>query len=207
MSRKSLLVTCAEIPVPELNRQRRILIRNRQQARPVDACQLRGVVRVLLLELLRIEAFELCLHLVSSAEMIPLNETFLRHRGVTDVIAFDYADPVSPKALCGEIFICLEEAVRQARRFRVAWQRELVRYVVHAVLHLRGYDDQRARERRDMKREEDRLLRQLARRFYLGEAGGLGLRLATARPSHQSSVGGASPARRLVRRSVGLNAP
>jgi len=177
------------MPVPGFNKQRRIFIRNRQQARTVDAGQLRGVVRVLLVELLQIETFELYLHLVSRAEMISLNETFLRHRGVTDVIAFDYADLASPKALCGEIFICLEEAVRQARRFRVAWQRELVRYIVHAVLHLRGYDDQRAMGRRDMKRAEDRLLKQLARRFYLGKARGLGLRPKTPPECTRSCVG------------------
>jgi len=40
-----------------------------------------------------------------------------------------------------------------------------VRYVVHGLLHLRGYDDRQPAARRQMKREEDRLLTQLARRF------------------------------------------
>ena len=67
----------------------------------------------------------------------------------------------------GEVFVCVDEAVIQARRFRTLWQKELVRYVVHGVLHLQDFDDQGVRERRRMKREENRLLRLLAQRFPL----------------------------------------
>jgi probable rRNA maturation factor len=69
--------------------------------------------------------------------------------------------------LHGELFICLEVAVAQARGFRTNWQTELARYVVHGVLHLRGFDDLQPAKRRKMKREEDRLLGQLSRRFDL----------------------------------------
>ena len=112
--------------------------------------------------------------------MTRLNETFLRHKGSTDVITFDYAEQVdqasrlsSPRPqlalpgqarrlsclLHGEIFVCLDEAVSQARRFHTTWQSELVRYVVHGVLHLLGYDDRDSRARRRMKAAEDALVR------------------------------------------------
>jgi rRNA maturation RNase YbeY len=64
--------------------------------------------------------------------------------------------------LHGEIFICVDEAVAQARRFRTSWQSELIRYLIHGLLHLRGYDDHNASSRRQMKRKEDRVLRRLA---------------------------------------------
>jgi rRNA maturation RNase YbeY len=67
--------------------------------------------------------------------------------------------------LHGEIFVCLDEAVSQARRFHATWQSELVRYIVHGVLHLLGYDDAASRPRRKMKAAEDTLVRQLARQF------------------------------------------
>ena len=70
-----------------------------------------------------------------------------------------------PTLLHGEIFVCLDEAVSQARRFHTTWQSELVRYVVHGVLHLLGYDDAASRARRKMKAAEDTLVRQLARQF------------------------------------------
>jgi rRNA maturation RNase YbeY len=68
-------------------------------------------------------------------------------------------------ALHGEIFVCLDEAVAQACRFRATWQSELVRYVVHGVLHLLGHDDLAAPARHRMKSAEDALLRRLAQRF------------------------------------------
>ena len=73
------------------------------------------------------------------------------------------------RVLHGEIFICVDEAVVQARRFRASWQSELVRYVIHGVLHLRGFDDLHPAGRRKMKREEDRLLREIALRFALSK--------------------------------------
>lgn len=67
--------------------------------------------------------------------------------------------------LHGEIFVCLDEAVSQAHRFHTNWQSELVRYIVHGVLHLLGYDDLNNRARRRMKAAEDNLVGQLARQF------------------------------------------
>ena len=67
-------------------------------------------------------------------------------------------------------YFCLDEAVKQAREFRTTWQSELARYVVHGVLHLRGYDDLAPAPRRRMKREENRLVRKLALHFGLSQA-------------------------------------
>jgi len=69
--------------------------------------------------------------------------------------------------LHGEIFICVDDAVAQAREFRTSWQSELARYLIHGILHLRGYDDLSAAARRRMKREENRLLRWIARQHPL----------------------------------------
>ena len=63
----------------------------------------------------------------------------------------------------------MDEAIAQARRFRSTWQSELVRYLIHGILHLRGFDDLRHSDRRKMKREESRLLRLLARQFNFGK--------------------------------------
>ena len=60
----------------------------------------------------------------------------------------------------------------QAKEFKSSWQSELVRYVVHGVLHLLGYDDLKPELRRKMKREENRLVRLLAKRFSLAQLSG-----------------------------------
>ena len=97
--------------------------------------------------------------------MAHLNETFLRHKGPTDVLAFNYGDPQNRGTLLGEVIVCRDEARRQAQRFRTRWQNELVRYVVHGTLHLLGYDDKNPVARRRMKFQENRLVRQLAVKF------------------------------------------
>jgi len=165
-----------------------LTLRNRQRACSVNLPLLRRVARALLTGLLRLENYELGVHLVAASEMTRLNRRFLNRAGSTDVITFDYsgklgqASCLSSKmslkrqdrqeacpALHGEIFICLDDAVAQARQFRTTWQSELVRYLVHGVLHLRGYDDRQPNRRRAMKREEDRLVRELARLFPLSK--------------------------------------
>jgi rRNA maturation RNase YbeY len=169
-----------------------LTILNRQRTRAVDLRRLRRITRLLLSELLQVEQVQLGICLVAAPEMTRLNETFLRHAGPTDVIAFNYLDrggrafPASSSgpsrgirdklgghpALDGEIFVCVDEALIQARRFRTTWPSELVRYVVHGLLHLRGFDDQRPAARHIMKREENRLLRELDRRFALATLAG-----------------------------------
>jgi probable rRNA maturation factor len=69
--------------------------------------------------------------------------------------------------LQGEICICVDESLLQARKFRTSWQSEMVRYLVHGVLHLRGFDDLQSGDRRRMKREENRIHSILAERFAL----------------------------------------
>ncbi len=167
-----------------------LVLRNRQRACRVNTPLVRRIVRSLLTDLIGVEGYELCVHLVATPEMVRVNETFLRHAGSTDVITFNYSVAADVRRLSnkrkkleppyvgcyervhGEIFVCVDEAIRQARRFRTSWQSELVRYVVHGGLHLRGFDDQRAAARRKMKREENRLLRELTRRFSLTKLAG-----------------------------------
>jgi len=150
------------------NEQSPILrLRNRQRTRSLDLALLRRIIRALLIDLLAVKGFELDISLIAEDEMTRLNEKFLRHAGTTDVISFNYYSGRRPKVIQGDIVVCASEAVRQARQFGTSWQLELVRYIVHGVLHLQGYDDLRPIPRRKMKRKENRLVRELARRFSL----------------------------------------
>ncbi len=144
---------------------RTLLLRNRQRVRAVHSSLLRRFIRTLIQEKLGVATYELGFHLVAAPEMTRLNETFLHHTGSTDVITFDHSDGTPDTPLHGEIFICLDHAVKQAVAFRTTWQRELIRYAIHGVLHLRGFDDLTPSKRRVMKREENRLMRELMRQF------------------------------------------
>jgi probable rRNA maturation factor len=129
----------------------------------VDLRLLRRISSTILDLVLGQTVCELSIVLVDTAEISRINKTFLNHEGPTDVITFDYSD----EDLCGEILICMDEAISQAEVFGTTWQTELVRYVIHGVLHLHGHKDHAPALRRKMKREEDGVLRQLARSFDL----------------------------------------
>ncbi len=148
-----------------------LALRNRQRTCPVDLRRLRQLIKILLVEdVADGQSYELGVHLVADPEMTRLNEQYLRHAGATDVITFDYreeTEPASNVVLFGDIFVCLDEAVRQARRFRTSWPKELARYVIHGLLHLRGFDDHHPDDRRHMKREENRRLRKVSQCFPL----------------------------------------
>ena len=141
-----------------------IAISNRQRARKIDLRLLEKIAAAALTEL-KINEAELGIVLVGAKEMAAINEKYLGHEGPTDVITFDYENPASP--MHGEIFICMEEAERQAKEFKTSWQSELVRYIVHGVLHLAGQDDLKPAARVKMKHVEGRLVRELSRRFAL----------------------------------------
>jgi len=149
-----------------------LTIRNRHRTRRVETRLLRRIGRVLLTELLELESVELGITLVAAPEMARINWQFLQHEGSTDVITFDHTEHQSSRRkstarleIRGELFICLDDAVAQARGFGTTWPAELVRYLVHGVLHLCGQDDHQAAARRIMKREENRLVRVLEGRF------------------------------------------
>jgi probable rRNA maturation factor len=164
-----------------------VTIANRQRVRKINLRLLKKIAAALL-EDLEIAKAELEIDLVEWPEMTRLNEIFLKHKGSTDVITFDYRFGVPPsggkfskksartnrlkpelQTLHGEIFICVDEAVLQAQKFGVSWQSEVVRYIIHGILHLLGHDDLCAGARRKMKREENRLLRKLSQRFALSK--------------------------------------
>ena len=62
----------------------------------------------------------------------------------------------------GDLVVSLDRMREQAKRFRVREGAELARLVIHGVLHLAGWDHQRAAERRDMRAQEDAALRACA---------------------------------------------
>jgi probable rRNA maturation factor len=144
-----------------------LVIANRQRKKKINARLLKEIVAELLAEL-KITDAELGINLVGAREMALVNETFLQHEGATDVITFDHLNSklkIKNSKLHGELFICVDVAISQAKEFKTKWQSEVVRYLVHGVLHLLGYDDLKPALRRVMKREENRLVRRLSRQF------------------------------------------
>jgi probable rRNA maturation factor len=150
-----------------------VIISNRQRTKKIDTRLLKQIVNELLAEL-KIPKAILGINLVVAKEMTELNWKFLRHQGSTDVITFDHSDGahgVARPTLHGELFVCVDDAISQAKQFKADWQSEIVRYIIHGILHLLGHDDLRADLRRKMKREENLLLLKLSKIFSLAQIG------------------------------------
>jgi len=77
-----------------------------------------------------------------------LNSRFKGRKSATDVLAFD----------TGDIAISVDTAKRNARRFGNTLSGELKLCMVHGILHLCGYDDTSAPERKVMRAMEKRML-------------------------------------------------
>ncbi|HEY2138736.1 MAG TPA: rRNA maturation RNase YbeY [Chthoniobacterales bacterium] len=139
-----------------------ITVRNRQRAIGVKLSELERFAERALAECLRLPARtsdllvkvpEVSVVLLSDRRMAALHRRFLNEAGPTDVITFEH----------GEIVISAETAWRQARAFRTSLDEELRLYIVHGLLHLRGYDDRTPKGAAEMKRVQERIVAEVDR--------------------------------------------
>ncbi len=116
---------------------------------------LRRVTRRLLRLLDEAEA-EVCIGLVGETRMRRLNRTYRNQDRTTDVLAFAYREAqtgVSP--LLGDVVISVPTARRQAKALGHSLDEEVLRLLIHGVLHLVGYDHERSQwQARRMRRKE-----------------------------------------------------
>jgi rRNA maturation RNase YbeY len=84
-----------------------------------------------------------------------INIEFLKHNYYTDVITFDNS---SGNLTSGEIYISIDTVRNNASDYKVNLNNELLRVMIHGVLHLCGYNDATVDERAGMRKLEDRWL-------------------------------------------------
>jgi len=96
---------------------------------------------------------EIFILLISDRRMALLHREFLGQSGSTDVLTFQH----------GEIFISVDTARRHARAFGSSLVRELKLYIVHGLLHLHRFDDQKPSEAHKMKAAQEKILRNCIR--------------------------------------------
>jgi len=143
-----------------------ISLRNRQRDRGINMPFLRSLIRSVLQREFEDPHAQLGVHLVSPKEMAEVNQHFLNHEGSTDVITFDHSEGDSD-GVYGELFISVSDAVKQGAEYDASWQSEVARYLIHGILHLKGYDDIEPTDRKTMKREENRILESVSARHDL----------------------------------------
>ena len=92
----------------------------------------------------------------SDKRILEVNNQFLQHDYYTDVITFDYC---AGNILSGDIFISLETVESNAQELGVDSEHELLRIIVHGLLHLTGQADKTPETKAEMTRKEDAALK------------------------------------------------
>lgn len=92
---------------------------------------------------------------VTDTRIREINEIYRKIDKVTDVISF----PDKEENYLGDIFICLNQAKKQAYEYEHSLKREIGFLAVHGYLHLLGYDHQTPEEEEVMFEEQERILK------------------------------------------------
>lgn len=89
----------------------------------------------------------------SDAYLLSINQDYLNHDTLTDIITFDYSEKKG--TLEGEIYISIPRVRENASELGVDFRVELHRVMIHGVLHLLGYGDKTANDKKSMRRREE----------------------------------------------------
>ena len=91
----------------------------------------------------------------SDDKILEVNKQYLNHDYYTDIITFDYSEG---SIISGDIFISLDTVHSNADEFKVSFEQELKRILIHGVLHLCGQDDKTPKLRLQMTEKENAAL-------------------------------------------------
>lgn len=86
--------------------------------------------------------------------LLSLNQEYLDHDTLTDIITFDY----SKEQIESDVFISIERVRENAIIHKTTFLNELHRVIIHGTLHLLGYKDKSSEEQALMRQKEDESL-------------------------------------------------
>jgi probable rRNA maturation factor len=115
-----------------------------------------------ILKIIKKDDVKLEIIFLSDAAIKPVNKKYKNSDRATDVLSFDLGS-------CGQILISSDMALRNSRIFNTPFEKELVLYVIHGILHLFGYDDEKPRAKSKMFRKQDSILEMLCAKVSLSK--------------------------------------
>lgn len=95
---------------------------------------------------------EIAIIFCSDDYVLETNRQYLQHDYFTDIITFDYSEG---KVLSGDLIISINTVKSNARELKQKFHTELLRVMIHGVLHLVGYGDKSEEESIVMRERED----------------------------------------------------
>ena len=103
--------------------------------------------------------------LVDDDYLLRVNRKFLNHDYRTDVISFDLGED---EIIDGEIYVSVDRAGVQARRYKTSIEREVLRLIIHGILHLSGWDDTTRSQKLRMRKRENEFIKAFYRKRKKG---------------------------------------
>jgi rRNA maturation RNase YbeY len=94
----------------------------------------------------------------SDQYLLEMNQQYLNHNTLTDIITFDQSDDA--KKVEGDIYISYERVIENGKILQ-SETTELYRVIVHGLLHLLGFKDKKEEEQKLMRSKEDYYIKQL----------------------------------------------
>lgn len=92
----------------------------------------------------------------SDKYLLSINKQYLNHNTYTDIVTFDTSE--EKDVISGDIYISVDRIKENAGRYDATFQHELLRVLIHGVLHLVGYGDKSQRQKSEMRRKEETYL-------------------------------------------------
>lgn len=89
-------------------------------------------------------------------KIIEVNRKFLDHDFYTDIITFDYSED---NIISGDIFISLDTVLSNSQKYNTEYKEELMRVIIHGILHLCDIDDRTDTEELEMRKAEENALK------------------------------------------------
>ena len=88
--------------------------------------------------------------------LLSINKEFLNHNYYSDTISFHLSGAMDP--VIGELYLSIDRIKANAKDFKITYQNELLRVIIHSCLHLCGYKD---------KKREEKIIMAERERFYV----------------------------------------
>lgn len=88
----------------------------------------------------------------SDEHLLKMNIEHLGHDFFTDIITFDYSEA---NIISGDLFISKDRVADNAKKFSVSFEEEVLRVIIHGVLHLLGFKDKTEEEQKQMTNKEN----------------------------------------------------
>ncbi len=130
---------------------------NRNRKRKINPRKIRRIAKAVFNHFGLTDA-EVNIEFVSSQKIRYFNKRYLNKNKATDVIAFEDKEKRAGKKFFGDIVVSTDRANRNSKIYNTSFMKEVELYVIHGLLHLKGFEDITAKGRETMRRMEDGLL-------------------------------------------------